>query len=59
MVSDRYVVIKDIDEGWECGAKVGDILEVRMYEGYETLFKGGKAVCDMTSAAQVECCKAL
>ncbi|RRJ54962.1 hypothetical protein EHV15_35935 [Paenibacillus oralis] len=53
----RFEVIKDIPEGWEETAKIGDILTLGRWQGYTTLFKGKKAVCDAGSVYANEHCK--
>lgn len=50
-------VIKDIPEGWETGAQVGDILTVAYWHGDKTLMKGDKAVCDIDSECAREHCE--
>lgn len=53
----RYEVIKDIPDGWETTAKVGDILTVERWEGENALFKGKKAICDEDSPYANEHCR--
>ncbi|MUT66045.1 hypothetical protein [Paenibacillus sp. NEAU-GSW1] len=53
----NYRVIKDIDDGWEISAKIGDILHVQWWEGAPTLMKGKKAVCDKDSKLANENCE--
>lgn len=53
----KYKVIKDIPEGWETNASVGDILIVGRFEGYFALMKDGKAVCDTESTYHLEHCE--
>lgn len=48
-MSDQYVVIKEIPDGWETTAKVKDILTVANWNRDLTLMKGNKAVCDIDS----------
>ncbi|MGD6876841.1 hypothetical protein [Bacillus infantis] len=45
----KFRVIKDIPEGWETSAAVGDILTVQNWNRDLTLMKGSKAVCDIDS----------
>ena len=52
----KYRVIKDIEEGWETGAKVGDILTIENWKRDLTLMKNGKAVCDIDSRYGKEHC---
>jgi hypothetical protein len=54
-----YRVIKDIPEGWETPAKIGDILVVGRWLGEDTLMKDGKAVCDMDSKNARDHCEKL
>ncbi|WP_240416707.1 hypothetical protein [Paenibacillus periandrae] len=53
----KFEVIKDIPDGWETTAKVGDILTLGKWEGVSTLFKGKKAVCDAESEYSKNHCK--
>lgn len=53
----KYRVIKDISDGWETSAKVGDILTVGWYEHCETLYLGDKPVCDQDSKYALEYCE--
>jgi len=53
----KYRVIKDIPDGWETAAKVGDILTVGRWEGDKTLMLGNKAVCDVDSPYALEHCE--
>ncbi|WP_028562308.1 hypothetical protein [Paenibacillus pinihumi] len=55
----KFVVIKDIPDGWETDAKSGDILHVATWEGFPTLMKGKKAICDNGSKYHLEHCKPL
>lgn len=55
----KYKVIKDIPGGWETSAKIGDVLTTGKWEGFPTLFKGKKAVCDSESFYANEHCKPL
>lgn len=52
----RYKVIKDIPEGWETGASVGDILTVENWNSDLTLMKDKEAVCDIDSQYAKEHC---
>lgn len=52
-----FEVIKDIPEGWETYAQVGDILTVGRWEGELTLMKGKKSVCDIGSKFANEHCR--
>jgi hypothetical protein len=45
----EYRVIKDIPDGFETGAKEGEILKVNGFEGFYALFLNDKAVCDIDS----------
>ena len=53
----KYRVVKKIEEGWETGAEVGDILTVQNWNRDLTLMKDGKAVCDIDSRCAKECCE--
>jgi hypothetical protein len=53
----KYRVIKDIPDGWEGSAKVGDILTVGVWEGGPTLYKGKKAICDKDSPYALNHCE--
>ncbi|MNW68666.1 hypothetical protein D3C74_474810 [compost metagenome] len=53
----KYRVIKDIPDGWETSAKVGDILTAGWWKGGPTLLKGKKAVCDTDSRCGNEHCE--
>ncbi|GAA0347465.1 hypothetical protein GCM10008931_43440 [Oceanobacillus oncorhynchi subsp. oncorhynchi] len=45
----KFEVIKDIEEGWETTAIIGDILAIQSWGGFLTLMKDNKAVCDLGS----------
>ncbi|MFT0803252.1 hypothetical protein VSK91_19625 [Bacillus swezeyi] len=53
----KYRVIKDIAEGWETGAAVGDVLTVKPWQGELTLMKDDKAVCDTDSEYAKDYCE--
>jgi len=53
----KYEVIQNIPEIWESGAKVGDILISKYFNGCVVLMNNGKPVCDAESKYHVECCK--
>lgn len=53
----KYRVIKDIPDGWEGSAKVGDILTAGRWEGFPTLYKGEKAICDTNSEYALNHCE--
>ena len=55
----KYEVIKDIPDGWETTAKVGDILVDGWFEGHHALYLGDKAVCDACSEYHEKHCKAI
>ena len=55
----KYRVIKEIQDGWETSANVGDILIRKTWEGVPTLFKGKKAVCDADSPYAINHCEAV
>ena len=55
----KYKVIKDIPDGWEGSAKVGDILTVGRWEGIPTLLKRRKAICDADSHYAINHCEPL
>lgn len=52
-----YRVIKDIPDGYEVRAKVGDILTVAIRDGEATLMKNRKAVCDIGSTYEKKHCE--
>lgn len=52
----KYKVIKKINEGWETGADIGEILSVELWEGEWTLMLHGKAVCDFYSELATDNC---
>lgn len=45
----KYRVIKEIPDGWEGTAKIGDVLTEEIWEGFLTLMKRKKAICDKYS----------
>ena len=55
----KFEVIKDIPEdmAWETSVKLGDVLYVGKWEGFNTLMKDGKAVCDLGSIVEKEYCR--
>ncbi|MWV44801.1 hypothetical protein GRF59_14365 [Paenibacillus sp. HJL G12] len=53
----KYRVIKDIPDGWEGTAQVGDILTLGRWEGDPTLYKGKNAICDADSKYALEHCE--
>lgn len=61
----QYTVIKDILNGLETSAQIGDILTVKKWGQKElgsnelTLMKDDKAVCDLDSKCTKECCREL
>lgn len=62
MMNAKYKVIKDIadNDGWECGAKEGDILHVRWWgrpSAWTLLNNEDKAIADVDSQACNECCE--
>lgn len=59
MTGDRYEVIDEIPYGWDCGAKVGDILIEKPFHNIAGLFLGNKLVCDPDSQCCLESCKRL
>jgi hypothetical protein len=52
-----YRVIKDIPNGIEVRAKVGDILTVAIWGGKPTLIKNRKAVCEIGSTYEKKYCE--
>lgn len=52
-----YRVIKDIPDGYEVRAKVGDILTEAIWDGEPTLMKNRKAVCGIGSTYEKKHCK--
>jgi len=55
----KFKVIKDIPDGFESSAKVGDILTVGYYDTWYALFKGTKAICDIDSKYATDHCERL
>lgn len=53
----KYRVIKDIPDGWEGSAKVGDILTLGKWYGERTLYNGDKAICDVDSPYATRHCE--
>lgn len=53
----KYRVIKDITDGWEGSAKIGDILVLGKWKGDLTLYKDDKAICDADSPYALQHCE--
>lgn len=52
----KYRVVKDIPNGWEGKAVVGDILYIDRWMGEDTLFLNGDPICDLDSRYAEENC---
>ncbi|ASS66232.1 hypothetical protein [Paenibacillus sp. RUD330] len=53
----KYRVIKDIQDGWEGSAKVGDVLTRAWWQGGPTLMNGKIAICDSDSPYALTHCE--